>query len=236
MQTPIFLAQSSGILTYFNQSNFAGKIIVLALLVFSFAAWTIMIGKYLELSRLRTLNLALEQKLSQSIRILNIDTRNWKPSMGPYARLIATAIQAFQASNSSRIEPIENAIQRMINEVCIQYESKMVLLSSIVSGAPFLGLLGTVWGVMDSFGMMESQSSATLQSLAPGVSGALLTTVAGLLVAIPAVFGYNYLLTQTKLMVTELENFASSLADRIDNEFESQTADSGYSHPSTVRQ
>ena len=73
----------------------------------------------------------------------------------------------------------------------------MVMLGSIVTGAPFLGLLGTVWGVMDAFGGMAGAGSASLQGLAPGVSGALLTTVAGLVVAIPSVFGYNYLLQQT---------------------------------------
>jgi biopolymer transport protein TolQ len=71
---------------------------------------------------------------------------------------------------------------------------------------------------------MAGAGSASLQSLAPGVSGALLTTVAGLVVAIPSVFGYNYLLQQTKISVVELENFASTVADRI--ELESQAASS----------
>ncbi|PWU06292.1 MAG: flagellar motor protein MotA, partial [Verrucomicrobia bacterium] len=93
-----------------------------------------------------------------------------------------------------------------------------VILGSIISGAPFLGLLGTVWGVMDAFGNIALQSSTSLQNLAPGVSGALLTTVAALLVAIPAVFGYNYLLSQTKQMVVDLENFASALIDQIELE------------------
>ena len=71
---------------------------------------------------------------------------------------------------------------------------------------------------MDAFGSMTGAGSASLQSLAPGVSGALLTTVAGLVVAIPSVFGYNYLLQQTKIAVVELENFASTVADRIELE------------------
>ena len=113
---------------------------------------------------------------------------------------------------------VESAVQRALAEQIIRYEAKMVLLGSIVTGAPFLGLLGTVWGVMDAFGGMAGAGSASLQSLAPGVSGALLTTVAGLLVAIPAVFGYNYLLQQTKISVVEMENFASTVADRIELE------------------
>ena len=124
-----------------------------------------------------------------------------------------------------RMGHVENALQRSVAEQTIRYESKMVVLGSIVTGAPFLGLLGTVWGVMDAFGGMAGAGSASLQSLAPGVSGALLTTVAGLVVAIPSVFGYNYLLQNTKIAVVELENFASTAADRI--ELEAQAAAHG---------
>ena len=85
--------------------------------------------------------------------------------------------------------------------------------------APFMGLLGTVWGVMDCFGAMSQQTSVTLQQLAPGVAGSLLTTVAGLLVAIPSVFGFNFLTTQIRKMGVEIENFATSLSDRIEIEF-----------------
>jgi biopolymer transport protein TolQ len=67
-------------------------------------------------------------------------------------------------------------------------------------------------------GMAISDGPASIQDLAPGVAAALVCTVAGLLVAIPAVFGYNYLLTQTKVMITQLENFASALADRMELE------------------
>jgi hypothetical protein len=102
----------------------------------------------------------------------------------------------------------------------VKYEDKMVLLSSLVSGGPFLGLLGTVWGVMLTFGALTEKAS--ISQLAPGVSGALVTTTLGLLVAIPATFGYNYLLTRVKLMTTELENFASALADRVELELEGE--------------
>ena len=94
----------------------------------------------------------------------------------------------------------------------------MIFLASIVTGAPFLGLLGTVWGVMEAFGAVSQQQSSTIAALAPGVSAALLTTIAGLVVAIPSLFGYNFLLNTTKGLITELENYASSLADRLELE------------------
>ena len=119
-----------------------------------------------------------------------------------------------------RMNYVENAIRRALAEMGDGYESKMYWLATIVSGAPFLGLLGTVWGVMDAFGTMDA-GGATIEHLAPGVSGALLTTVAALCVAIPIVFVYNGLLGMTRGAMTKLENFASNLADRIELEMDS---------------
>jgi len=117
-----------------------------------------------------------------------------------------------------RLEHAENALQRALAQQTLRYESNMIFLASVVSGAPFLGLLGTVWGVMDAFSAVSVQQTASIQTLAPGVSAALLTTISGLLVAIPCLFGYNLLFAMTKRLITELENFASSLADRIELE------------------
>ncbi len=214
----------SGVWTYFQHSNLAGKCIVVALLFFSLLAWTVMIGKYLELSRLREFNRILEKRLGESLTALHMERPFWQDARGPYADLMRSAVHAYyriesgRGSKTARIGHVENALQRAVARVAITYEGKMVLLGSIVTGAPFLGLLGTVWGVMDAFGSIALKNTASIQSLAPGVSGALLTTVAALLVAIPSVFGYNYLLTQTKIAITEVENFASSLADRIEIE------------------
>lgn len=219
-----FTFETLAVLDYFSNSNVAGKIIVIMLVLFSFMAWTVMIGKFLDLSRLRGLNQATERKLLDVRTVFEMSPRG---DSGPYGQLIKAALESFARYGgaqegyapqaSVQIAHVENALQRAVAKQSIRYESRMVLLGSIVTGAPFMGLLGTVWGVMDAFGGME-QSTATLQALAPGVSGALLTTVAGLLVAIPSVFGYNFLLTQAKIMVTELENFASTLADRVELE------------------
>lgn len=227
----ILAAGDPNVFTYFGQSNLAGKVIIVALGIFSLLAWTVMIGKFMDLRRMRSANTAFERRLSKESRILGLDPKEPGFGRGPYAYLASQAIQAFfryggdiqtadKHTANLRMGHVENALQRAVAEQTIEYEAKMVMLGSIVTGAPFLGLLGTVWGVMDAFGSVTGQTSASLQSLAPGVSGALLTTVAGLLVAIPSVFGYNYLLTLSKMMITELENFASTLADRI--ELESQ--------------
>jgi biopolymer transport protein TolQ len=220
MFMPVLTPTFAGITQAFVQSDLAGKSIVLSLAVLSVLAWTVMIGKYREIKRLRDDNMRYEQYLME-LKSINTAARNVR---GPYAMLVRDALDAYDIAVksgspvASRIGYVENALQRCVGAVQVSYDSKMVLLGSIVTGAPFMGLLGTVWGVMDCFGAIAMQKSATLQMLAPGVSGALVTTVSGLLVAIPAVFGYNFLLSQIRKMSTELENFAGLLADRIELE------------------
>jgi biopolymer transport protein TolQ len=212
--SPLALVQA------FSQANLAGKAIVLLLVIFSLLAWTVMVGKYLELSRFREQNRAFQRRLDASGQILSLDPA-LKDAKGPYAHLGREGLTTWFTYGRGRpngAAHVENALQRAIAWAQLRYESRMTLLGSIVSGAPFLGLLGTVWGVMDAFGAIAGSEGASIATLAPGVSGALLTTVAGLLVAIPSVFGYNYLLTEVKLQITDLENFASLLADRIELE------------------
>ena len=92
------------------------------------------------------------------------------------------------------------------------------IAACVIGGTALKGGRGTVWGVMEAFGAVALEPVATVQTLAPGVAGALLATVAGLLVAIPSLMGYNYLFSRVRLLNTELENYASSLADRIELE------------------
>lgn len=204
---------------YFSQSNTAGQAIVVLLLGFSLVAWTVMIGKFLELQRAGHSNAQLQERLEATTAWLRIDPE-LSNAPGPLARLTRAALTTYhqRKGSSHALEHVENALQREVARESLAYEQRMVFLSTLVSGAPFLGLLGTVWGVMDAFGAIAGEASASIGALAPGVSGALLTTVAGLLVAIPAVFGYNYLLSRVKGLITDLETFASLLADRVELE------------------
>jgi biopolymer transport protein TolQ len=212
----------------FMQSDIVGKVITVLLAFFSIVAWAVMWGKHRDLKELRRLNLIFEDRLRQEASVLQ-QPESTPQRFIPYADLFADAVEAYWRATAisrekgvndprSRLEQAENALQRALARQTLRYESNMVFLASIVSGAPFLGLLGTVWGVMTAFAAISVQASATIQSMAPGVAAALLTTIAGLVVAIPSVFGYNYLFANTKRLITELENFASALADRIELE------------------
>ena len=217
--------EMTGVWTYFQHSNTAGKCIVIALLFFSLLAWTVMIGKYLELSRLRELNLNVEKRLGEVLSILNLERPFWQDVRGPFADLLRTAMHAYYRTNSggasqtARIGHVENALQRGVARAAITYESKMVLLGSIVTGAPFLGLLGTVWGVMDAFGKHRLEEHRQYSNAGARSVGGAPYHGGGAARGYPRlVFGYNFLLTQSKIAITEVENFASSLADRIEIE------------------
>ena len=213
----------SQIMGYFFQSNFAGQVIVVILLIFSILAWGVMFCKFSDLSSMEKANKQTAQLLK---RYGLVDVAGNKSIEGAYARILKDAVNAWLnsgLSNSSedktaRVAYIENTIERSLSRQIMFYNTKMTLLGTVISGAPFLGLLGTAWGVMDCFGSMSAQASVTLQMLAPGVAGALLTTVAGLVVAIPSVFGYNFLTAKATELTTETENFASLIADRIEME------------------
>jgi biopolymer transport protein TolQ len=219
----------TNVIEVFFRADPVGQVITVGLAVFSLIAWTIMFGKHIELKRMRLLNHLFESHLRDQRSLLDLPESYRNRRTIPYADVFADAVESYWRaaaigqekgadSERARLEHAENAIQRALARQTLRYESSMIFLASIVAGAPFMGLLGTVWGVMEAFSAVAVQQTASIQSIAPGVSSALLTTVAGLVVAIPSVFGYNVLLASTRRLIMEMENYASQLADRIELE------------------
>ncbi len=117
------------------------------------------------------------------------------------------------------IEHVRRFLENAVAQESLKLESGLILLAIAVSGGPFLGLLGTVWGVMSTFAGIAQSGSANLNAMAPGVSAALVTTVAGLLVAIPSMFAYNYLVHNLRVVTVELDNFAQELISKMETEY-----------------
>ena len=209
----------AGVIDYFIDSNFAGKLVIFVLVFLNCWAIAIMLSKFFDL-KIRQANARDEKRINQLRSMADYDDANFAGQGSPYLQVCSRAMAAARVGardGKVRMNYVENAISRAVTEFEDRYEKNMYWLATIVSGAPFLGLLGTVWGVMDAFGTMDA-GGATIEHLAPGVSGALLTTVTALCVAIPIVFIYNGLSGFTRAEMTKLENFASNLADRIELE------------------
>ena len=131
----------------------------------------------------------------------------------------AARVEVADRISPSQMRAVSVAMERAVGESGLRMESQMIILATAVSGSPFLGLLGTVWGVMDAFSGVAMAGSASLAAMAPGVSGSLLTTVIGLLVAIPAMFGYNFLVTSLRALIVQTDNFAAELSSDFEHRF-----------------
>ena len=238
-----FLA-SGGLVFAFEHSTLPGRLVLLSLFIASIFSWSVMVTKFRVIrhaKRRREQFLALFRADRQPLRIYTERVRfEGAPVFAIYKagckeltfQLLGSAEvdETFRARldsapkiSSTQIRVVTTAMERAVGETALALESQMILLATAVSGAPFLGLLGTVWGVMETFGDVATAGSANLAAMAPGVSAALITTVTGLLVAIPAMFGYNYLVTTIRGMIVELDNFSAELA----SEFEHKYVDHG---------
>ena len=125
---------------------------------------------------------------------------------------------SIKISNAS-FESVKVSLERAVSTQAISLEKGMIILTTAVAGGPFIGLLGTVWGVMETFSGIAIKQAASLTAMAPGVAGALLATVVGLFVAIPAMFAYNYMVTMVRSITQELDNFVTEYATAIEHAY-----------------
>ena len=129
------------------------------------------------------------------------------------ARAITTKI------SHASFDSVRVALERAASDEALSLEKGMIILSTAVAGGPFIGLFGTVWGVMETFSGIGIANAASLNAMAPGVAAALLATVAGLSVAIPAMFAYNYMVTTIRAITQELDSFANEYATQLEHKY-----------------
>ncbi|MBL7076513.1 MAG: MotA/TolQ/ExbB proton channel family protein [Kiritimatiellae bacterium] len=225
-----------------RQSNLAGKIIVAILFAGSIFAWSVMLTKMREMRVARVVSFRFLQAYRKETHPAGLFLKRSRFEGSPlyvvYDRAclaLGTALEVrgaepeelFMGSvgserrclNEVRLGGIRNVAERTMADQALLLENSMGLLATSASTAPFLGLLGTVWGVMDAFGGMAVTGNAMLSAVAPGISGALLTTVIGLLVALPSAIGYNLLSDRLRHMSVELDNFTQELISDIEHHY-----------------
>ena len=208
------------------------QVIIGFLLVFSIVVWSVMSVKALQMRRARKLNYYFNEEFRSAKSVLDIFDRKLHVEGCPLYEVYQTGCTQLDARlrgpggerrkqtvTLKNMEHVKRAIENVVAQESLKLESGLIWLSIAASGAPFLGLLGTVWGVMQTFGGIAQTGAATMAAMAPGVSAALITTVAGLLVAIPSMFGYNWLVHNLRAFTVGLDNFAQELVSRMEMEF-----------------
>jgi biopolymer transport protein TolQ len=206
-----------------------GKATVVALLILSLFSWTIIITKFRQLMIARQATKKFLAAYSSTRDPLDIQRKGEEFDGAPAYQLYIRGADelAYQLKNNpvtvkgerrismASFEAVKVALEEAASGEAMALEKGMIVLSTAVAGGPFIGLLGTVWGVMSTFAGIAESRAATLTAMAPGVAAALVATVTGLLVAIPAMFAYNFMVTTIRAITQELDGYATRYATQI---------------------
>ncbi|MCC6809689.1 MAG: protein TolQ [Deltaproteobacteria bacterium] len=206
---------------------------LLLLAAFSIVSWAIIFSKWRSLRRAQSQSVSFLETFWQSKRLDAIFQVADKLPMSPLAQIFRSGyielakLKKQQESGTGEksmselggLENIERSMRRASLAELTQLEALVPFLATTGSTAPFIGLFGTVWGIMKAFRDIGRMGSANLATVAPGISEALVATAAGLLAAIPAVMAYNYFTAKIRVLGSEMENFQADFLNIVKRHF-----------------
>lgn len=220
-----------GIWEIIGHSSFFGILIMLVLVMFSLVSWAIIVAKF-KLYRNETRDLEeLTGQFRKTKRIADSVSLAKKYQKSAVGTLLGAGIQELVdireeqgegstgALSGREFEALENRLELVSGEEMQRLEAGVVFLATTANASPFLGLLGTVVGIMVSFWEIGQTGSASLAIVAPGIAEALLATIFGLGAAIPAVIAYNWANNRLKLFAEQAANFNLEFVTRVKKEF-----------------
>jgi len=230
LSSPLLL--SGGVWDIIARTSFFGGIILSVLLIMSLVSWGIIIHKYRQFKEVNAQTAKFAGSFARSRELSDLLNQVKGFRLTPLAAIYAAGIREAdlltEAKNKNIQEPdqklrledhdfgaITNILDKTVSEELGKLEHNVVFLATTANAAPFLGLLGTVVGVMDSFWSIGERGSASLTVVAPGIAEALLATIVGLAAAIPAVIGYNWANNKLKCISDQSNNFSLELLARL---------------------
>jgi biopolymer transport protein TolQ len=211
----------SAILEMIQNSGVIAMTVLGVLLLASLFSWAIILGKWVAFRRARAQSHRFLRAFRKANRLQEIATvsEQFKPS--PLVNVFDEVYETYRRQTGGfgpprNITALERAGQTAASESLTAMEQRLTWLASIGSIAPFVGLFGTVMGIVDAFHGLGTEGTATLRAVAPGVSEALITTAAGLLVAIPAVVAYNQFTARCRDFAARMDDFARELLNSME--------------------
>jgi biopolymer transport protein TolQ len=207
--------------------------VLLLLVAFSIGSWAIIVVKWNALRAAHRGSVEFLEHFWQSKRLDEIFTRTEQMSASPLAQVFragyqelvkvkqreAAAAEKGKVQIGDGVENVERALRRAALAEMTELERLVPLLATVGSTSPFIGLFGTVIGIMKSFGEIGAKGSANLATVAPGIAEALIATAAGLLAAIPAVIAFNAFNSRIKVLGAEMESFSSDFMNIVRRHF-----------------
>jgi biopolymer transport protein TolQ len=213
-----------GIFDMLLEATLVAQLVLLLLAVMSISSWTMIIYKGILLgSAKKKANTGLERftnarDLREAVQSLGGDTSS--PLYHVAQQGVAEFNRLKESGNSGDVvsDNVRRALRQGVSETMARFSSSLSFLATAANTAPFIGLFGTVWGIMHSFHQISQLKTASIATVAPGISEALIATAVGLFVAIPATVGYNTFLGVLQHIESELVNFAGVFLNRVQRE------------------
>ena len=198
------------LLSLFIRADFIVKSVILILIACSIYSWAIIIEKFKLFKRINTESEEFEEKFWKSKSAETFYNSLPANLENPMAMLFKDSMQTLlkSKSKSNLNERLSNMLEVNIEKQIVNLEKGFTFLATVGSTAPFIGLFGTVWGIMNSFQSIAISRNTSLAIVAPGIAEALFATALGLLAAIPAVVAYNKYNNDSKKYSQKLENFS----------------------------
>jgi biopolymer transport protein TolQ len=206
--------QDMSIVSLVLQASLVVQVVMAGLALVSLASWTVIFGKLFGLQRVKGGNDAFEREFWSGRSLTELQQQaGSKPQAAPMERIFASGMREFMKLRERRLDAalqldgarraMRASFQREIDAV----ESKLSFLASVGSVSPYVGLFGTVWGIMHAFVGLSNMTQVTLATVAPGIAEALVATALGLFAAIPAVVAYNRFAREIDRIAIQLETF-----------------------------
>lgn len=213
------------LVTYFIQAGFVVKMVMLILLLISISSWTLIFQRALYFKEKRQQYNEFSRRFweSQNLKQLYVDVDNNMDSRQGLAAIFYAGFKEFIRTHKRgnvQIEPIQRVMQIRQGKEAAQLEQYLPFLASVGSISPYIGLLGTVWGIMTSLQAIGQAQQATIAMVAPGIAEALVATALGLFAAIPAVIAFNRYTTQANRLIDNFDRFQDELISLIEQQTE----------------
>lgn len=213
-----------------TQADIVVQGVMLLLVAMSVMSWAIMIDKSLTFGSIKSKAKRFEDQFWSGKSLDDLFRRVRERADHPMARVFVAAMDEFgrdRPAEGARFAPgasdrLDKVTQVAVNRELEKVQSQLSVLATIGSAAPFIGLFGTVWGIMNSFRGIGMTGEANLAVVAPGIAEALIATALGLVAAIPAVIGYNRYAAQLNSYATRLEGFASEFTTILSRRLDGQ--------------
>ncbi len=212
------------------QTGPVAKTVLFLLIAFSVLSWAVILSKWLTIRRARWQSGRFVRSFRKAQRMQDVAAVAGQFRPSPLVGVFEAAVQEFKRQMGTtgsihNLVAVQRAMQIASSEEITRLERSVPWLAITGSVTPFIGLFGTVWGIIDAFHGLGTAGAATLRAVAPGISEALVTTAAGLAAAIPAVIAYNLIIGSIRELASRNDDFSLEMLNLVERQQTPQAAE-----------